>query len=127
MAKVKNVNGALPTRTRVVAVRPLVGVPEGTTGRIEVVNGLTWIRYWVHFDNGVWLGPVDKADVVEEGDWPDYQERRRAEAEAAATRRAEEPEPEAAAPAAATEDAATSRIPAALLARSQAARAKKTG
>lgn len=128
MAKVKNDSGALPAKTRVVATRPLIGVPEGTPGRIELVIGLTWIRYWVHFDNGVWFGPVDTAAVVEEHDWPDYQRRRQAESEAAAQRASEAPEPTAApaeAPAADEGDATTSKIPAALLARSQAAKAKK--
>ncbi|MEX2659425.1 MAG: hypothetical protein WD232_06990 [Acidimicrobiales bacterium] len=128
MAKVKSDKGALPVKTRVVAVRPLLGVPEGTAGRIETVNGLTWIRYWVHFDNGVWLGPVDARAVVEASDWRAYQQRREAEAAEAARRATEAPEPEAAAPEAeaapAASDGAASKIPAALLARSQAARAK---
>lgn len=138
MATVKNDSDALSIRTRVVAVEPLLGVPEGTGGRIETVSGLTWIRYWVHFDNGVWLGPVDTAAVVEEGDWPAYQDRRRADEVAraeAAERAAAEPDPPEGgasgapgAPDASAEspaaDGAASRIPAALLARSQAAKAK---
>lgn len=136
MATVKPESAALSTRTRVVAVKPLLGVAEGTGGRIETVSGLTWIRYWVRFDNGVWLGPVDTAAVVEEGDWPAYQDRRRAQeaalAEAAARAAAEpdtsEPEPSdapAESGSGAEADGAASRIPAALLARSQAAKAKK--
>ena len=128
MAKVKSDKGALPVKERVVAVRPLVGVPEGTAGRIELVAGLTWIRYWVHFDNGVWLGSVDKDAVVTEDDWPDYQERREAAAAEAARRATEAPAREASAPAEAAPAAdagASSKIPAALLARSQAAKAKK--
>lgn len=127
MAKVKSDSSVLPTKTRVVAVRPLVGVPEGTAGRIQTVNGLTWMRYWVQWDNGVWLGSVDAGAVVAEDDWPLYQERREAAAAEAARRATEAPAPEAPAPAADAPAAgsSSSKIPAALLARSQAAKAKK--
>ena len=40
-------------KDRVVAAEDLPGVPEGTGGRIVQVTGLSWIRYRVHFDNGV--------------------------------------------------------------------------
>ena len=127
MANKRGAKG-LSKKSRVVAARDLVGVPEGTPGRIELVNGLTWIRYWVQFDNGVWLGSVDADAVVAEDDWEDHLERRAAaQARAAeeASRPAAETAPAAAAAAAAPADAATSKIPAALLARSQAAREKK--
>ena len=127
MAKTRGAKG-LSTKSRVVAARDLVGVPEGTPGRIEVVNGLTWTRYWVQFDNGVWLGSVDAKAVVAEDDWDDHLERRAAAA-AQAAEEAARPTP-AEAPAAATADAppadpGAGKIPAALLARSQAAKAKK--
>jgi len=120
----------LSTKSRVVATRDLVGVPEGTAGRIELVNGLTWIRYWVQFDNGVWLGSVDAKAVVAEDGWDDFQERRVAAAARAAEEAAKPKEESAPAAAAAPAgdapvDAAPSKIPAALLARSQAAKAKK--
>ena len=127
MANKRGAKG-LSKKSRVVAARDLVGVPEGTPGRIELVNGLTWIRYWVQFDNGVWLGSVDADAVVAEDDWEDHLERRAAaQARAAeeASRPAAETAPAAAAADAAPADAATSKIPAALLARSQAAREKK--
>ena len=126
MAKAKRDGTTLRPKTRVVATKDLVGVPMGTPGRIEVVNGLTWVRYWVQFDNGVWLGSVDAAAVVAEDEWPLYQ-LRRAEEQARAAEAASRPPAEEAAPAAApaADAGATSRIPAALLARSQAARAKK--
>ena len=127
MAKTRGAKG-LSTKSRVVAARDLVGVPEGTPGRIELVNGLTWTRYWVQFDNGVWLGSVDSKAVVAEDDWEDHLEQRAAAAARAAEEAARPPAEKApaAAPAeaAAPADAGTSRIPAALLARSQAAKAK---
>jgi hypothetical protein len=116
---------------RVVVVRDLVGIPEGTRGRIEVVSGLTWIRYWVQLDDGTWHGTIDEADVVGERDWPAYR-RERAEAEARAAEEALRPP----APAAAADDdgaaadtgaAADSRIPAHILERSRAARARVGG
>ena len=43
---------------KVVATTDLRDVPEGTPGRVMMVSGLTWIRYWVRFDNGVSLGSI---------------------------------------------------------------------
>jgi hypothetical protein len=130
MAKVESKSRVLPKKSRVVAVRDLRGVPAGTGGRVKVVNGLTWPRYWVAFDNDVWLGSVDTGAVIAEDEWPEFQERTAAEAaRAAAEPAAAAAVPEAAAPAApAAADAgsgAASKIPAHLLARSQAAKAKK--
>jgi hypothetical protein len=121
---------------RVVATEPLRGVPEGTPGRIKVVDGLgPWIRAWVEFGNGVWLGSISVNKLVREGDWEAFQEQRIADAE----RAAEAAKQAALAPAAAPADAAAapaadgaapasgeaSKVPAALLARSQAAKARK--
>lgn len=46
-------------KERVVAAQNLAGVPEGTPGRVVSVNGLSWIRYRVRFDNGVELNLLD--------------------------------------------------------------------
>ena len=43
---------------KVVAVEDLPGVPAGTRGKVMLRTGFSWIRYRVHFDNGVevpWL------------------------------------------------------------------------
>lgn len=37
----------------------LRGVPAGTPGEVVGVSGLTWIRYRVHFANGVERNLVD--------------------------------------------------------------------
>jgi hypothetical protein len=130
MAKVESKSRVLPKKARVVAVRDLRGVPAGTGGRIKLVTGLTWPRYWVEFDNGVWMGSVDTGAVIAEDEWPDFQERVAEEARRAAEAPAEVAAPAAAAatPDAAPADAtgAASRIPAHLLARSQAAKARKS-
>lgn len=46
-------------RDRVVAAEDRPGVPAGTPGRVVMVTGLSWIRYRVHFDNGVELSLLD--------------------------------------------------------------------
>jgi hypothetical protein len=47
--------------TKVVATTDLRDVPEGTTGKVILVAGLSWIRYWVRFDNGISLGTIDRS------------------------------------------------------------------
>ncbi len=44
-------------------------VPEGTAGKVELVAGLTWIRYWVRFDNGIWLGSLDRDVLATPEEW----------------------------------------------------------
>ena len=48
---------------RVVASGDLPRVPAGTKGLVLVVQGLSWTRYRVRFDNGVELGLVDEASL----------------------------------------------------------------
>lgn len=118
----------LKLRERVVVTRSLRGVPEGTGGKIKVANGLTWDRYWVQFDNGLWLGSVSAADLVRESDWEDFK-RRRAEEASRPKVEAKEEAAVAVSDGAATGPAAgpASRVPAHLLERSQKARARKPG
>ncbi len=47
----------------VVSAVDLTGVPAGTRGRVKLVNGFAWIRYWVMFDNGVDMGSIDRAQL----------------------------------------------------------------
>ena len=49
---------------RVTAAADLVGVPVGTPGRVDVVNGFRWTRYWVSFENGVQIGSLDRAELT---------------------------------------------------------------
>ena len=78
--------------SKVVAAIDLPDIPEGTPGKVMTVNGLTWIRYHVLFENGVerssihneWLSSVD-----------DY-EKRKNEAERAAYRAQRQAERQAA-------------------------------
>ncbi|MCB1039999.1 MAG: hypothetical protein KDA94_10810 [Acidimicrobiales bacterium] len=54
--------------TKVVATADLRGVPEGTPGKVMMVAGLTWIRYWVRFDNGVSLGSISRDKLATKAD-----------------------------------------------------------
>ncbi|HRW38164.1 MAG: hypothetical protein KDB04_13085 [Acidimicrobiales bacterium] len=53
---------------KVVATTELRGVPEGTPGRVMMVAGLSWIRYWVRFDNGVQLGSISRDKLATKAD-----------------------------------------------------------
>jgi hypothetical protein len=101
----------------------LPGVPAGTRGRVYLVDGFTWTRYRVLFENGVDIGSLDGAVLARPRDFGSALERR--EQAAAAEAAAEEAE------AAAEEGAATGgegktvngvSVPAHLLDRSKRAR-----
>lgn len=49
---------------RVVAAVDLPGIPAGTPGRVKLINGFTWIRYWVSFENGREMGSLDRAQLT---------------------------------------------------------------
>lgn len=69
---------------KVVAVEDLPGVPAGTPGVVVLVNGITWIRYRVIFDNGIDLGPLNREVLARSSEWVEMErERRREEREAA--------------------------------------------
>jgi hypothetical protein len=42
----------------------LRGVPVSTKGKVIMVSGLTWIRYWVWFDNGERVGTIDRSKLM---------------------------------------------------------------
>ncbi len=54
----------LKSGTRVRATVAMQGVPVGTEGKVIHVQGLSWIRYWVWFDNGIRLGTIDRAKLA---------------------------------------------------------------
>ncbi len=62
----------LRRKEKVRAASDLRGVPEGTRGRVIVANGLSWIRYWVAFDNGVAMGSIDRSDLVRSDEWDQF-------------------------------------------------------
>jgi len=56
-------------KQKVVAVRDLAGVPEGTEGVVYYEAGLRWFRYHVAFANGLELANVDGNDLVTAAEW----------------------------------------------------------
>ena len=60
----------------VVAATDLKGVPEGTSGKVMLSNGLDWVRYWVKFENGVEMGSLHRNKLVSAEDWGLYLEER---------------------------------------------------
>jgi hypothetical protein len=58
----------LRTGAKDTATTDLRDVPEGTTGKVILVNGLSWIRYWVRFDNGVTLGSISRHKLATKED-----------------------------------------------------------
>ena len=112
--------------SRIVVTEALPGVPEGTPGKVGRSVGMHLTRYRVAFDNGTSFNSVAHTKLVPEGEWESFQEEREAAAAKAAAGQTE-----AAAPADATSEdvgaaPADDRM-AKLLARSKAAREKKTG
>ncbi len=69
MAKTDTASRDLRKGAKVVARTALRDVPEGTTGKVILVAGLTWIRYWVRFDNGISLGTVDRKVLATPEEW----------------------------------------------------------
>jgi len=47
-------------RDVVVALEDMPGIPKGSRGRVVTRVGLTWDRYFVHFDNGVDRGSIGR-------------------------------------------------------------------
>ena len=53
-----------------------LGVPERTGGKIKMVNGFEWQRYWVFFDNGVQLGSLDGSALLRPHHWERWRNER---------------------------------------------------
>ena len=71
MAK-KQQTQTLNRKERVIAATDLRGVPEGTQGRVILSNGFDWVRYWVHFDNGIEMGSIHRDKLVRVAEWDSY-------------------------------------------------------
>ncbi len=80
----KQPSETLRRKEKVKAAIDLRDVPEGTNGRVIVANGLSWIRYWVAFDNGVEMGSLSRDKLVRAKEWDTYLVERERAAEAAA-------------------------------------------
>ncbi len=84
MAKTIDLDARIRSGAKVRATADLPGVPAGTNGKVAMSNGITWLRYWVRFDNGEMLGHVDHDNIVIARHW-DLWHRRKEEAELAAS------------------------------------------
>jgi hypothetical protein len=123
----------LPAKTRVRIIEDQRGIPEGTSGTVRGVVGLTFPRHRVEFDNGRFVTSVARTSLVREGEWEQFQADRTAAAEAEAKRKAEAKDTAAEAPAekpaeadaGGGETSAKDDRLAALMAKSKAAKARK--
>jgi hypothetical protein len=116
----------LRRKERVVAAVDMPGIPAGTAGKVTFVEGLTWIRYWVRFENGVTRGSLHRTKLARPKEWADLLARRAAgldepeaaPSEAQAAVAADEAPADSASPA----GGGASKVPAHLLERSRLAR-----
>ena len=94
MAREFDPSAPLKPHTKVRSVVELDGIEKFSDGKIELANGVTWLRYWVRFNNGEVVGHVSHGDVIPVKFWDQYlvhkerTEREAAEAEALAAERA---------------------------------------
>ncbi len=132
MAK-KHVDLDTPFRRgeRVVATRDILGIASGTSGKVQIHNGLgQWDRYWVMFDGDRQVGQVDHHALTRPWQLDEWMAREEAKAEAALRSEAEAQE-------AASKEAEgggggggggiADQIPAHLLERSKAAKQRLLG
>jgi hypothetical protein len=94
-------------------------VPDGTPGKVLQVSGVSWIRYRVLFENGIEQGLLDGRHIVAPKDWVPADERVAVEEVEAAGPADDD------APAAAASDDNEFGVPAHLLERAKAARARR--
>lgn len=69
MAKKDASSDILRKGDKVVLTTDLREVPEGTEGKVVLVVGLSWIRYWVSFDNGVAVGSINRTHLATPAEW----------------------------------------------------------
>jgi hypothetical protein len=78
VAKKQTSGAVLARKERVVASNDMPGIPAGTGGKVTIVEGFEWVRYWVRFDNGVIRGSVNRANLARPAEWAEIQRRREA-------------------------------------------------
>lgn len=57
---------------KVISTEAISHVPEGTAGKVMLVNGFSWIRYWVHFADGTEVGSIDQSKLVRAKEWTTF-------------------------------------------------------
>lgn len=117
----------------VIMTKPHRNIPDGAEGKVKLINGLEtldgvnpWIRYWVRFKEHGLVGQISHTNLARPyqfGEWLDREEERvRAELSSASAVVEEAP-----AAAVGAGDGIASQIPADLLERSRAAKARLLG
>lgn len=86
MAKTVDLQTRIKSGAKVRATVDLPGVPKGTKGKVAMSNGITWLRYWVRFENGELLSHVNHDEIVISRAWDQFfvEQERAAEVAAAA-------------------------------------------
>lgn len=69
MAKRDDAPQILRKGDKVICATELREVPEGTAGKVVLVVGLSWIRYWVSFENGVAVGSINRTHLATPAEW----------------------------------------------------------
>lgn len=120
---------------KVIATTDIGPIPEGTAGVVKMSAGLTWPRYWVAWDGDFdkWTGSVSEDLLVRTGEWDDFKRRREEERNRPPEPKTVDADAASGAGAGAAEGAsdagasgnAASKVPAHLLERSKAARARR--
>lgn len=128
--KVLELDTPFRTGERILTTRDLRGVSEGAPGKIRLANGLSdsgggkaWMRYWVRFEDGSLLGQIDHNDLVRPAQVLDWQQRKADQDEQVSELTVEDTSSKETGGA----DGAAALIPAALLERSKAAKARLLG
>ncbi len=124
------------TGETVIMARPYRNIPDGAEGKVKLINGLEtldgaspWIRYWVRFKDYGLVGQVSHTDLARPyqfGAWLDREEER-ARAELVSSSADAAAADDAPAAAIGAGDGIASQIPALLLERSKAAKARLLG
>ena len=113
---------------KVVATRALREIPSGASGKIQMRSGLgTWNRYWVNFADYGPVGSVDHDDLVRPHQLQDWIARKEDRENSAAQAEAAEAEKAEASAEGGGGGGAASLVPAHLLERSRAAKARLLG
>ncbi|MBT8240843.1 MAG: hypothetical protein KJN63_06405 [Acidimicrobiia bacterium] len=112
----------------VMLVRPIPGHVEGQRGKVRLVNGFDeWKRYWVRFADGDLVGSVDHDALVRPRMYEKWRERQAADAASAENAQSASTTAAEIAPTSGGGGGIADQIPAQLLERSQAAKARLTG
>lgn len=69
MAKRDDAPEFLRKGDKVILTTDLREVPVGTEGKVVLSTGLSWIRYWVQFANGVAVGSLGRNRLATPAEW----------------------------------------------------------